>query len=268
MYNYPTDDLLVIRQQQRRYLFNRSDATLERVRLADELASTELRAAYSSPVYEIRDIPPHSYVTLGEASKYLDGAQLWHIRAAEWSDGTALEEPFRMAEQKKWGGAVFSETHVEREVHHIGTVPAHSLDEGEPEEAKDTGKLYAQKVTIYRDTGRTLHLVNRVPVAAERLQLTRYRYLRQEGVWPESPTDTKTLEVRDLPAKSYVPVAAGFDSNTEKFKFVLTEVDWGDGETYRDARMLKVGNPARSTPLSEQDFTRVDREVRFVGEAG
>lgn len=268
MYNYPTDDLRVIRQQRSRYLFNRSDATLKRVRLADELASTELRAAYASPVYEIRDIPPHSYVTLGEASKYLDGAQLWHIRAAEWADGTALEEPFRMAEEKKWGGAVFSETHVEREVHHIGTVPAHSLDEDEPDEEKDNGKLYAQKVNMYRDTGRTLHLVNRVPVAADRLQLTRYRYLRQEGVWPESPTDTKRLEVRDLPAKSYVPVVSDFDSNTEKFEFELTEVNWEDGATYHETRMLKVGNPVHSTPLSEQDLTRVDREVRNVDEAG
>lgn len=266
MYDYPTDDLRVIRQQRSRYLFNRSDATLERVQLADELASTELRAAYASPVYEIRDIPPHSYVTLREASKYVDGAQLWHIRAAEWSDGTTLEKPFRMAEEKKWGGAVFSETHVEREIRHIGTVPAHSLDAEEPEEAKDTGRLYAQKVIVYRDTRRTLHLVNGVPVGADRLHFTRYRYVRQEGVWPDTATDTTTLEIGDLPGKSYVPVVSDFDSNTEKFDFELTEVDWSDGETYRGTRRLKVGNPSRSTPLNEQDLTKVRREVKPVGE--
>jgi hypothetical protein len=50
----PEDDLEFVRRTgDGLYLFNRSDETLKRIRVADELVRTELESVYASPLYEI-----------------------------------------------------------------------------------------------------------------------------------------------------------------------------------------------------------------------
>ena len=66
---------------------------------------------------------------------------------------------FLTPEAKRLCGAEFSETCVEREVRRLGTIPANHLGE-EPGELSTPGKRHTQKLEVYRDTGRTLYLIN------------------------------------------------------------------------------------------------------------
>lgn len=74
-------------------------------------------------------------------------------------------------------GPSFPETCVEREVRRLGTIPAHHLGE-EPGELSTPGKRHTQKLEVYRDTGRTLYLINGAEPEAKRLQLRCYHYRR------------------------------------------------------------------------------------------
>ena len=243
----PEDDLEFVRRTgDGLYLFNRSDETLKRIRVADKLVRTELESVYASPLYEIEDLPPRSYVPLPTSSEGLEGAQFWDVKVAEWTGGKRVEGTF-YPEEKRWGAAEFSETRVDREVRHLGTIASHRLGE-EPEELTAPGTLYTQKLAVYRGTDRTLYLINGAKVGADRFQLRCYHYRREGWWWPEdiSGAEAKMLRIGDVPPTSYVALVSGFDSNKERFEFEAVQVDWADGETFEGPLELPLTNPVRS----------------------
>jgi hypothetical protein len=125
---FPSGPLQVVVQLDTRFLFNHRDAELKRILLAELLVSSGGASGpfvFPAPVYEIEKLPPRSYTELPSADG-LDGYSLWHIREAEWEDGRTLTEPIKLSERKLWGGATFSEAHVQREVQHLHTEPSRS----------------------------------------------------------------------------------------------------------------------------------------------
>lgn len=126
---FPSGSLQVVVQLDSRLLFNHRDAELKRILLAELLISSGGASGpfvFPAPVYEIEGLPPHSYMELPSSDEYLDGYRLWHIREAEWEDGKTLTEPIKLSERKLWGGATFSEAHVQREAEHLHTEPSRS----------------------------------------------------------------------------------------------------------------------------------------------
>lgn len=246
------------------YLFNHSDEPLKRIRVADKLVHTELEGVYPSPLYEIEDLPPHSYVPLPTSSEGLGGAQSWDVKVAEWAGGKRIEEK-SYPEEKRWGGAEFSETRVDRNVRHLGSIPSHRLGE-EPEELTAPGTLRAQKLSVYRDTDRTLYLINGAEVGADCFHLRCYHYRREGWRWPEdkSGAEAKMLQACDVPPKSYVTLVSGFDSQKERFEFEVMQVDWSDGETFEGPLELPLVDPAGSTPLGERELSHQERDVEWV----
>jgi hypothetical protein len=261
----PEDNLEFVRRTgDGLYLFNHSDETLKRIRVADKLVHTELESVYSSPLYEIEELPPRTYVPLPTSSEGLEGAQFWDVKVAEWSGGRRVEETL-YPEEKRWGAAEFSETRVDRNVRHLGTIPSHRLGE-EPTELTDPGTLYTQKLAVYRDTDRTLYLINGAEVGADCFHLRCYHYWRDEWRWPEdkSGAEAKMLRIGDVPPTSYVALVSGFDSNKERFEFEAVQVDRADGETFEGPLELPLTNPVRSAPLGERELSRKEREVEWV----
>lgn len=128
MSSFPSGDLQVVVQTGDRYLFNHRDAALERVQIADLLVTSNEGSAvgpyvFPAPVYEVQTVPPHAYVQLPSRDDHLDGYTLWRIDAAEWEDGRSIDAPLIMPQRKLWGGAVFTERQVQREVKHLRTEP-------------------------------------------------------------------------------------------------------------------------------------------------
>jgi len=124
---FPSGSLQVVVQLDTRFLFNHRDAELKRILLADLLVSSGGASGpfvFPAPVYQIGGLPPRSYTELPSADEKLDGYSLWHIREAKWGDGRTLTEPTKLSERKLWGGATFSEAHVQREVQHLHTEPS------------------------------------------------------------------------------------------------------------------------------------------------
>ena len=124
MSQFSSGDCQVVVQLDARLLFNHRDAKLERILLAELLVSSGGASGpfvFPAPVYEIEGLPPHSYTELPSPREKLDGYTLWHIREAEWEDGEPLTKPIKLSERKLWGGATFSEAHVQRDV-----VPLHT----------------------------------------------------------------------------------------------------------------------------------------------
>ena len=264
-----TEDLRIVNKLGQRYLFNRANEVLKRVRVVDELWSVELEIVYPSPVYEMLDIPPHSYVELTDEDLNLDGAQSWRIELAEWEGETVLDEPFIMTEVKRWGGAEFSETQVDRELRHIGSVPGYRVGEDLTSDV-ELGELYVQKIGIFQDVQRTLHFLNRSYVEIEMARLACYHFRRENGRWPDSKHDAerKEITVRDVPPRSYLPILSDFDTNHERFEFDLLESKFSDGERFladagTDAAAwdLPITNQARSTPLEKRNLTRAEGTV-------
>jgi hypothetical protein len=100
---------------------------LKRILLAELLVSSGGASGpfvFPAPVYEVEELPAHSYTKLPSADEKLDGYTLWHIREAEWEDGKTLTEPIKLSERKLWGGATFSENLVQRTVRHLHTEPS------------------------------------------------------------------------------------------------------------------------------------------------
>lgn len=257
MSNGPVERLKVIRQPRSRFLLNRSDAALGRIRIVDYLLAVEPGYVYPSPVYEIRDLPPRSYVALPEEPDRLDGAQGWVVLLAEWEDGHSVREHRILYETEKWGGAEISGKEAERELRYLGTIPSHP--EGEPpEEMEDMGKLYARQVEVYRDMERRILLLNEAHVKADRIELIQRKYEREEGTWPVGKSEAKTEEIvmRDMPARSYAPIAEGFDPNRERFEYELTGAEWEDGESYSGTREMSFSNPVRGKPLGERGLSK------------
>ena len=139
-----------------------SNETLRRILVADKCIDAKSGFVSSCPLYEIEDLPPRSYVSLpsvtGGHLLDLSGKQFWEVKHAEWTDGKRVEG-ISYPEAKRLCGAEFSETCVEREVRRLGTIPANHLGE-EPGELSTPGKRHTQKLKVYRDTGRTLYLIN------------------------------------------------------------------------------------------------------------
>jgi len=125
MSRFPSGDLQVVTRGGDRLLFNHRDAALSRIRVAELLVSVESSEpfVFQIPVYEIEEIPSHSYTGLPSRDENLDGYILWHVREAEWEDGYALTDPLKLSERKVWGGATFPETRVDREVVRVDTEP-------------------------------------------------------------------------------------------------------------------------------------------------
>lgn len=109
------DGIEVIRQPNRRFLFNRSGLAIRRMWLTDRVISYQGGIEFPSPIYEVRDLPAGSYMQLPGWDKYLDGITTWTLTEVEWEDGTSLSEPVYRGEHKRWGGARFDEQLVERE---------------------------------------------------------------------------------------------------------------------------------------------------------
>lgn len=129
MSQFPSGPLQVVVQLDTRLLFNHRDVELRSILLAELLVSSRGASGpfvFPAPVYEIEVLPPHSYTELPSADEKLDGYSLWHVREAEWEDGETLTEPTKLSERKLWGGATFSESHVQREVQHLHTEPSRS----------------------------------------------------------------------------------------------------------------------------------------------
>lgn len=127
MSQFPSGDCQVVVQLDTRLLFNHRDAKLERILLAELLVSSGGASGpfvFPAPVYEVEGLPPHSYTELPASDEKLDGYTLWRMDKAEWRDGRALTEPIKLSERKLWGGATFSEAHVQREVQHLHTEPS------------------------------------------------------------------------------------------------------------------------------------------------
>lgn len=266
----PEDDLAFIRREgltSQSYLLNHSDETLKRIRVADKCIDAETGFVSSSPLYEIEDLPPRSYLPLPLSSGgYLldsTGKQFWEVKCAEWTDGRRVEEIF-YPEAKRLCGAEYSETYVEREVRRLGTIPSHHLGE-EPGELSTPGKRHTQKLEVYRDTDWTLYLINGADPGAERLQLRCYHYRREGWRWPDkSDAEAKMVQICDVPPGAYVTLVKGFDSGEERFEFEAIRADWSDGETYEGPLELSLTNPARSTPLDERDLSHVGRDVEQI----
>ena len=259
------DDLWIVNQGGQRYLFNRTDEALKRVQIVDELRSYELGIVYPSPVYEVVDIPPHSYVELTDRDVSLGGAQLWRIERAEWEE-KVLSEPFTTRERKRWGGAEFSETLIDRELRHIGSVPGRRIGQDLTGEF-DMGEFYVQKIGIFRDIQRRLHLLNRSYVGIEKGRLACYHFQREDGRWPESKHEAalREITVREMPSRSYLTLFSGFDTNRERFEFDLLEAAFSDEETFRASDgsngadwELPLTNRVRSAPLEKWKLTRAE----------
>ncbi len=127
MSQFPSGPLQVVVQLDTRFLFNHRGSELKRILLSELLVSSGGASGpfvFPAPVYQIQDLPPHSYTELPSADEKLDGYSLWHVREAEWEDGKTLMEPVKLSERKLWGGATFSEAHVQREVQHLHTEPS------------------------------------------------------------------------------------------------------------------------------------------------
>lgn len=267
----PEDDLEFIRREgltSQSYLLNRSTETLKRIRVADKCIDARRGYVSSSPLYEIEDLPPWSYVPLPPPSGgYLldsTGKQFWEVKCAEWADSQRIKE-VSYPEAKRLCGAEFSETCVEREVRRLGTIPSHYLGE-EPGELSTPGKRHTQKLEVYRDTARTLYLINAAEARADRLQLRCYHYRRDGWRWPvdKSDADARMLQIHNVPSGSYVTLVKGFDSEEEQFEFEAMRTDWSDGETYEGPLELSRTNPARSTPLDERDLSHAGRDVEQI----
>ena len=127
MSRFPSGNLQVVSQLGTRLLFNHRDAELKHIRLAELLVSSGGASGpfvFPAPVYRIEELPSHSYTKLPSSDEKLDGYTLWHIREAEWDDGIALNEPIKLSELRRWGGATFSENLVQRTVRHLHTEPS------------------------------------------------------------------------------------------------------------------------------------------------
>ena len=127
MSQFPSGDCQVVVQLDTRLLFNHRDAKLERILLAELLVSSGGASGpfvFPAPVYEVEELPAHSYTKLPSTDEKLDGYTLWRIREAEWEDGEPLTKPIKLSELRRWGGAAFSEAHVQREVQHLHTEPS------------------------------------------------------------------------------------------------------------------------------------------------
>jgi len=252
----PEERLEVISQPHSRFLFNRSDIALERTRIVDYLVATEPGYVYPSPTYEIRDVPPRSYVALPDENRYLDGAQGWVILEAEWEDEKSVEEPRILYETKKWSGAEFAEEEVERELRYLGTVPSHRAGEP-PEEMEDMGALYARQVKVYRDTKHRILLLNEAYVGAKAITLAQYTFEREKGRWPDGKDEavSEEIQIHDMPARSYTPIVEDLNSNRERYEYELLGAEWEDAERFSETREMAMANPVRSMPLSERGLT-------------
>lgn len=124
---FPSGDLQVVAQPCARYLFNHRDAALSRVRLAELVVSSggpQDPVVFEAPVYKTGDLPSHSYTELPSRRRHVDGYVLWRIGEAEWEDQKTVTSRAKLSERKIWGGAIFSEILVRREVRRIDTEPA------------------------------------------------------------------------------------------------------------------------------------------------
>jgi hypothetical protein len=108
--------------------------------------------------------------------------------------------------------------------------------------------------------GRVRYLLNFSAV-----DITRLRYRKRPGHRQKDVSrGPHTLELEDLPARSYVAIDDGFDPNVDTSTFALVEAEWADGLSFQGARALREYNPITGTALRALDLTAVDREAKPV----
>lgn len=108
-------NLKVVRQPNRRFLFNQSDMDIYRLVLTDRIISFSGGVEFPAPIYEMRDLPAGTYTKLPDADEFLDGVTIWDVMVMEWTDGVCRDGVVRLSEHKKWGGATFDERRVDRD---------------------------------------------------------------------------------------------------------------------------------------------------------
>jgi hypothetical protein len=135
------------------------------------------------------------------------------------------------------------------------------------DQLKEFGKLYAQRIAVYRDTKRRMLLLNLGYTDSEWLKITKRHYKKRSGPGNYSSSE-ETLLVDGLPARSFVPLLNDFDTNREKFEFELKGGRWDDGKTYEDERTLRVLNRLHSKPLEERELQSVDVDVKSNPDEG
>lgn len=123
-----TDQLIVLRKGDRRYLINGTDVEIERLQYST--AAFGDNYVSSVPTYEIESIPARSGVEIEEVDRYEDGFLLWQISEVDWEDGTKYRGTMKRTEKK---GISVNWSAVERKKIEIGepTPPQKIDDEGE-----------------------------------------------------------------------------------------------------------------------------------------
>jgi hypothetical protein len=194
-----------------RYLFNRSDVTLESLQLGDVLQThkedgQDTLYTYPIPSYEVRDLPPHSYAQLPDQK--MGGMQSWKIARAEWGDGTVEEDSTSLLEHKIWSLVNFEET----EVH--GKVRRTHGQQRLKRSRRDTRYIGS------RIKEGTLYLVNRGSVRIDEIEVKRFCYSKgrsEEGHASGSNAlargSTAVFRLNDIPGGSEAVLEHGIDED-------------------------------------------------------
>ena len=265
----PQGRLHVVKNQDVRYLVNRSDLHLDCIEIADISIEYDksIGPFRGTPfhkiehVYEIQDLPPHSRVALPDRRKR-PYPQLWGINTIEWRLGSGRDylrgDKAYLEVEEMAPDETLEETVVEINVRYLRT---ESFDykpravEGE----------YVKHVFLYR-WNRDLYLVNNADVGAQRL---RYKRKHSRPKLPARVQDEAklpaTFEIHDLPSGSFVRVVNGFDPNVESYSFNVKEVNWKNGKSYRGTYPLSITLLNYQSPY-DSDLTSVERTPKLIEE--
>jgi hypothetical protein len=249
IFRYRHDRLGVLVVGSSRYLFNRSDVGLKYLQLGDvvETHTGDPDAplyTYPIPCYEIKDLPPHSYIQL--PGQELGGMQSWEIARAEWEDGRVEEESESLLEHKIWSLVNFKDTEADQKAR----------------------RKYGQQnlERRWRDTKSiglrikegTLYLTNRGRADIDEVEVKRFIYSKgrsdesgassvggESGERSESDSNaparppTTVFRLEDIPAGSEAILEHGIDTDRFGVQLGLKRVEWANGEWFEGLERIK-----------------------------
>lgn len=84
------------RQEFRYYLLHRGEAAIDRLRYLAHDVDVNLRRTERTTLYELRDLPPQSYVEVGRIDLGGQRRMIFDLVSVEWADGRVHEEERRL----------------------------------------------------------------------------------------------------------------------------------------------------------------------------
>jgi len=96
----PVRSVKICRQETRYYLLNRGEQAIDRLRYRAHKLDVNLRRAEGARLYELKDLPPESYVRVGRMDLGGQRRMVFTLVSARWEGGHAFEAGSRDDERR------------------------------------------------------------------------------------------------------------------------------------------------------------------------